>query len=84
MSTAEITIDQILNLAKTLKPMERELLLARLTPLLESSPIESESEQSPPRRSLRGMLADLGPAPSAEDIDEAKREMWGNFPREDF
>jgi hypothetical protein len=37
-----------------------------------------------PRRSLLGLCADLGPAPSAEDIDEARREMWSGFPREDI
>jgi|GEM_PF-640395 len=37
-----------------------------------------------PRRSLRGICADLGPAPSAEEIDEARREAWSNFPREDI
>ncbi|HMV49253.1 MAG TPA: hypothetical protein PLD20_05895 [Blastocatellia bacterium] len=84
MSTAEITMDQIVNMAKMLKPAEREQLISRLKGLLESSSIKSEPESLTPRRPLRGMLADLGPAPSAEDIDEAKREMWGNFPREDF
>ncbi|GEM_PF-1963916 len=43
----------------------------------------SESLPKQPKRSLNGLLTDLGPAPSAEDIDEARREMWGNFPRED-
>ena len=33
-------------------------------------------------RSLDGLLADLGPAPTEEEIAEARREMWGNFPRE--
>ncbi len=36
------------------------------------------------RRSLLGLWADLGPAPSAEDIDEARREAWANFPRDDI
>ena len=36
------------------------------------------------RGSLYGVLADLGPAPTAEEIDEARREMWGNFPRNDI
>lgn len=35
-----------------------------------------------PRRSLRGLFADLGVTISEEDIDEARREMWGNFPRD--
>jgi hypothetical protein len=37
-----------------------------------------------PFRSLWGALSDLGPAPSAEEIDEARREAWANFPRDDF
>lgn len=35
-----------------------------------------------PRRSLRGLLADLGVSISEKDIEEARREMWGNFPRD--
>ena len=33
---------------------------------------------------LRGLLADLGPCPTAEEIDEARREAWAGFPREDI
>lgn len=32
------------------------------------------------KRSLLGALAHLGPAPSAEDIDEVRREVWGGVP----
>ena len=35
-----------------------------------------------PRRSLEGMLAHLDIHISSEEIAEARREMWGNFPRE--
>ena len=35
-------------------------------------------------RSFIGLCADLGPAPSAEEIDEARREMWTGFPRDDI
>jgi hypothetical protein len=35
------------------------------------------------RRSLKGLWADLGVDISPEDIAEARREMWGGFPRED-
>jgi hypothetical protein len=35
----------------------------------------------PQRRSILGLCADLGPWPSAEDVDEARREMWSTFPR---
>ena len=30
-------------------------------------------------QSLYGSFADLGIAPSVEDIDKVRREMWSNF-----
>ena len=35
-----------------------------------------------PRRSLLGLWADLDIHITEEDIAEARREMWGNFPRD--
>ena len=35
-----------------------------------------------PRRSLLGLCADLGIKITEEDITEARKEMWGNFPRD--
>ena len=35
-------------------------------------------------RSLRGLLAKYGPAPSAEEIDQNRAEMFANFPPSDF
>lgn len=35
-----------------------------------------------PRRSLKGLCADLNTGITDEDIAEARKEMWGNFPRE--
>jgi hypothetical protein len=37
-----------------------------------------------PTLSLRGLLAKYGPAPSAEEIDQNRAEMFVNFPRSDF
>jgi hypothetical protein len=37
-----------------------------------------------PRKSVEGLLAHTGGSVSDEDIAEARREMWGNFPREDI
>jgi hypothetical protein len=34
-----------------------------------------------PSESLRGILSKYGPAPSAEEIDENRAEMFANFPR---
>ncbi len=35
-----------------------------------------------PLRSLEGLWADLDIEITEEDIAEARREMWGNFPRD--
>ena len=35
-----------------------------------------------PRRSLRGLWKDLNIEITEEDIALARREMWGNFPRD--
>ena len=43
-----------------------------------------ETHDKEPNRSLRGLLAKYGPAPSAEEIDQNRAEMFANFPRADF
>lgn len=37
-----------------------------------------------PSQSLWGVCADLGQAPSAEEIDAIRNEEWATFPREDI
>lgn len=44
----------------------------------------SETKPQKPTRSLRGLLAKYGSAPSAEEIDQNRAEMFANFPRSDF
>lgn len=50
--------------------------------------ILAESPEMPlrkePTRSLRGLLSKYGVAPSAEQIDENRAEMFADFPRSDF
>jgi hypothetical protein len=46
--------------------------------------IEAKEAKKQPRRSLYGELADLDIKITEEDIAEARKEMWGNFPREQF
>lgn len=83
MSTSEVTLDQVLALAQRLRPVDQVRLVARLTPTIERVLGQEESTTPPVSRTpLRGLLADLGPAPSAEDIDEVQREMWATFTRE--
>ncbi len=35
-----------------------------------------------PLKSVKGLCADLKVDITEEDIDQARKEMWGNFPRE--
>lgn len=46
--------------------------------------LERKTQTKIPRRSSLGLCADLGAHITEEEISEARREMWGNFPREDF
>jgi hypothetical protein len=78
-----VTLDQVLGLAQQLSPRDQARLVARLAPVIEDALEQQQLMPSVPRTPLRGRFADLGPAPSAEEIDEARREAWANFPRED-
>jgi hypothetical protein len=49
--------------------------------------VEFLKAKNPPkvaRRSIKGLCADLGVHLTEEDIAQARREMWKNFPRENF
>ncbi len=40
--------------------------------------------EKPSKKSLLGALAHLNIDISKEEIDQARKEMWANFPRENF
>ena len=44
--------------------------------------LQRKSTPKPPRRSLKGLWADIKIDITEADIAEARREMWGNFPRD--
>ncbi len=46
--------------------------------------LAGKNGQKKPLLSLKGLCADLNVKITSEDIDEARREMWGKFPREYF
>ncbi len=46
--------------------------------------LRAEVTKKPPFKSIEGLWAGLGVSLSAEEIDEVQREMWRNFPRDDF
>ena len=81
MADAQPNLDELVQLAKELSPADQLRLVERLLPGLET---KIETVDNKPLRSSYGALRDLGPAPSAEDIDEVRREMWRNFPRDDI
>ena len=73
------TADMVLDLLRQLPPRDRLKVLAQALP-----EIEREMSETPrPLRSLRGLWKDLDFDITAEDIDQARREAWANFPRED-
>lgn len=76
MSEQYPTYETVVGMALRLTPVERARLIAQIAPSL------VEDQPPAPIRSLRGLLS--GTAPSADEIDDARREMWGDFPREDI
>ncbi len=79
MEEPQITFEQIVNMARRLSPIEKLWLIECLAPDLEAVLQASTPTR---RRSLRGVLK--GCSISAEEIDQARREMWDTFPREDY
>ena len=78
---AGVTLDEVVAQALKLSPEDKARLIGQVASVLERDLV---APQPRPLQSFRGILADLGPAPSAEEIDEARREAWANFPRDDI
>jgi len=69
--------EQVLEKLRDLPPDKRQEVLDFVDFLKEEN-----CGPKKPRRSLRGLWADLNVHITEEDIAEARREMWGNFPRD--
>ncbi|MEY2833275.1 MAG: hypothetical protein RLZZ574_2534 [Cyanobacteriota bacterium] len=76
-----MTLQKVLKLAKQLTSIDKVRLIQQLTPDLEK---ELAQQKLHPKRSLLGLCADIGTAPSAEEIDLTRSEIWDSFPREDI
>jgi len=75
-----MTLEQaILDAVRTLSPEKQKVVLDHANQLREQS-----AEPKRPRQNGRGLWAEYNIDLTAEDIDEARREMWKNFPRDDF
>lgn len=79
-SMGVVTADAVLNLLRQLPPRERLKVIAQALPEVECD----LSEQPRPLKSLRGLWKDPHFDISAEEIDQARREAWASFPREDI
>jgi hypothetical protein len=72
-----MTIDQqFLEKLRHLTPEKQEEVLKFVDSLIKAS------NDNRPRRSLLGLWSDLNVRITAEDVAEARREMWGDFPRD--
>lgn len=77
MSGNTVTLEEAVALTLQLSLLDKIRLLERLVSVIER---DLMTLRPVPRRSLYGLCADLGPAPSAEEIDQARYEAWSNFP----
>lgn len=74
-----VTVEQVLEMTKKLSVTEKVRLIERITPQITR---DLKAIRKKPRRSLRGLWR--GVDISSEDIDEARRELWQDFPRDDI
>jgi hypothetical protein len=76
-----MTLQEVLQLAKQLTPIDKVRLIQQLTPDLEQ---ELSAIKPQPKKSLLGLCANLGKAPSETEIDRTRNELWNSFSREDI
>jgi hypothetical protein len=62
----------------------RELSADKQQEVLDFVSFLGTKSPAPKLKSVEGLCADLDFRISKEEIDEARKEMWGNFPREQF
>jgi len=79
--TETVTLEQVISLARQLPPLEKIRLIEQMAPEIERDML---SQRPLKLKSLLGLCTDLGPAPSAQEIDEIRREMWADFFPEDI
>jgi hypothetical protein len=77
-----VSLQEIIKLAKQLSTVDKVRLIQQIAPDIEQELTDQLS--TVPRQSLWGLCADLGKAPSTEEIDVALSEQWASFPREDI
>jgi hypothetical protein len=75
------TLEDVLKIVQRLSRDDQRRLIERVASEVEE---DRSSRVSMRGRSLLGLVKDLGPAPSEEEIDSARKEAWSGFPRQDI
>ncbi len=83
MAPEQTPLEQAVKFARQLTPREKAQLIALIIPDVEAMLAQVDAGRKP-LRSVYGLCRDLGPAPSADDIDEARQELLKDFPRSDI
>jgi hypothetical protein len=73
VSQSAINLESVIELARQLNPLDKLRLVERVIPDLEPT-LRASSPY--PLKTYYGALSDLGPAPSADDIAEVRRDMF--------
>jgi hypothetical protein len=74
-----IALEHALALVRQLSPVDKARLIEQIAPDIER---ELQAARPAPPKSLRGLWRGIDI--TAQDIAQARREMWGDFPREDI
>jgi hypothetical protein len=70
--------DELIETIKRLPGHQQVIVKALVDTLARRSP----AEETAPQRGWLGCLEHLGVSITAEEIDEARRELWGSFAQE--
>jgi hypothetical protein len=76
-------LDELLDRIRRLPAAKRKHLDEMVRSLEEGVRPTTEQPAGDALHPVRGLLRDLGSAPSAGVIHDARRELWAEFPRED-
>ena len=74
-----VTLDEALAFVRQLSPVDKARLIERMVPDIER---ELRAARAVPYVSLRGLWRGLDI--TEDEIDQAREEMWSEFPREDI
>ena len=83
MATQDPIFEEVLSLVRQLTPGQKLRLIGEIVLDLEE-PLQRAEDGERPLRSLYGLWKDFGVSISAEEIDEARREMGDVFSRQDI